>query len=363
MARSAFGLALIAGLASIAASQLRHADGASPANQATTHSGAVEPRANTDLEARLDAIVARLASASWDEREAASAELLELPMPEAQPFIVRRLGRRGLDPEQRHRLVEAACRRLLEQPRGAIGISMEPVGAPPGGVRIAAIVPGMPAADVLRIGDIIETINDEPILSSTTLSDLIQKLAPGTPVRLRVQRPVLDGNGRPRRDRDGQTVLQPMEVTMKLGSMEQLEAADRFGRGGIRRSSDVQQRREAEARWLRREFAAEAEFVAFAGRSGEQPPASFVALLADLERAIDRLEQGGDAAGTGGAGHEATLLQVDQALDRLRARQSDPDVSSDDKERFIQVMRRLTRVMARHADLAPIDRLDAAPAR
>lgn len=309
--------------------------------------------AEAPIERRIEQIVERLASQSWEEREAASEELMALPMPEAQGPIIRRLELGGLTPEQRHRLVDAASRRLVEQPRGALGISMDMFGNPFGGVRVSAVIPGMPASEVLRPGDVIETINGQPITSSAVLSDLIQRLAPGTPVRLRIHRPVLDDQGRPRRDRAGQPVSKPLEVTMKLGSMEQLEAieeqlgrVERMGRGGgrgMRRNVDVGQERDAEARWLRREYASEATFVSMVPEPGASVADSFSARLEALELAVQRIEHGNIRGSDG----EELLRGALDGLEALRLRLGEPGVTDVEKQNFSRVLRRLTLVLSR----------------
>ncbi|MBX3354706.1 MAG: PDZ domain-containing protein [Phycisphaeraceae bacterium] len=311
---------------------------------------------SAELERQVDALVDRLASPEWEERESASAALMALPMPEAQPVLLRRLERGGLDPEQRHRLADAACRRLVEQPRGALGISMDIGPQGMSGVRVMGLVPGMPAAEVLRIGDVIEAINDEPILSSQVLSDVVQRLAPGTAVHLRVQRPVLDEQGRPRRDRAGQVVTQAVQVTMRLGSMEQLDANDRMGRerNAFRRSSDVQILREAEARRIRRDFVATATLVPLTSTSRDGPVVemTFAGRLAELERRLDELEDGiwrtrGDAIDA--------LSATAQGLDALQAHMNEESVTDRDRVRLAGALQRLGRLLSRDDLLMPVD--------
>jgi len=318
-------------------------------------SRAVDPA----LVSRVEAIVDRLASPSWAEREAAFQELLALPMPEAQGPIEARLRRGELDPEQRHRLVDAASRRLVEQPRGALGISMDTMRGGFAGVRVAALVPGMPAASVLRIGDVIETINDQPILSSAILSDIVQRLAPESTVRMRILRPVLDEKGRARRDRGGQVVSQPLEVSMRLGSMEQLNSADRLGRTGTRAGSDVQLSREMAARQLRREHASKASLVRVAGADAPVSMATFTAYLNELERTLVGLENSDIRSRP-----EATtaLLETARRINELSRRQSEPDVSDRDRQRLATVYRRLALLLSDDRAPTPIDRLEPAPA-
>lgn len=312
------------------------------------------------LERRVESIVERLGSPEWQVRETASSELMALPMPEAQAPIVARLERGDLDPEQRHRLVDAASRRLIEQPRGAIGISMDGMRGAIGGVRVAAIVPGMPAAEVLRVGDVIETINDQPILSSAILSDIVQRLAPETAVRIRVQRPVLDEKGRPRRDRNGLIVSQPLDLLMRLGSMEQLDNADRAGRGGIRANSDVQMMREQTARQIRREFAARATMVQLEGLADDSDAGSFASSLQQLERMLGEMEGGGlrtrpDAA--------SVLQQAAQRVENLHRLTRDSELTDRDRQRLALVLQRLATLLSDDSMMAPIDRLDPRPAR
>lgn len=314
----------------------------------------------TDLERTLDSIIERLASPEWSVRESASAELLALPMPEAQQPIVRRLQLGGLSPEQRHRLVDAASRRLLEQPRGAIGISMDGLPNAVGGVRVSALVPGMPAVQVLRVGDVIEAINDQPIVTRQTLSEIVQGLKPGTPIRMRVQRPVLDEQGRARRDRDGKPVSQPVDVTLRLGSMDDLDAVDRGdrpdrgARGGFRATSEVQLLREAEAKWIRREFGSRTNVVRFDGAPTEVTTSTFAGRLGELERQLDQLEA---SAWRDRSDAVELLSAAARGIDALEERMQDDGVTDRDRQRMAEALQRLARILSRNGAEAPFDRL------
>lgn len=56
------------------------------------------------------------------------------------------------------------------------------------GVQVVRILPGTPAADVLRPGDVIRSIDGATVAVETDLREAIEDAAAGTPLRLQVQR-------------------------------------------------------------------------------------------------------------------------------------------------------------------------------
>lgn len=336
MARSALLVTLAGAMVILGGwSAWRPIDAAAPAAGETVG----WPGRAESLEVRIESMVDRLASPEWSVREAAYEELLALPMPEAQPFLVDRLERGGLDPEQRHRLVDVACRRLTEQQRGALGIRMGWIrGGRVEGMRVDALVPGLPAIKVLRVGDIIEQVNDEPLLDRDSLGEIVQSLKPGTSVRLRVARPVLDETGRPRRDRNGLPVTRPIDVSLKLASMDELEAAEaamaeQGEMGAMRnmRSNRVQHEREITARIVRQEVIGPAATVV------RLPPVpegargvAFTALLSELERSLRELE----LVDRSSSESEELIRTTARAIELLRIRERESGVTAQDRRRL-----------------------------
>lgn len=127
--------------------------------------------------------VARLSDESFALRETASAALRSSPVPNEVLMAV--LDREDLKPEQRHRLLRVLKLRIHQQPRGAVGIRMSPGR---GGVLINELVPGLPAEKVLRVGDTIVMINDIVVRENSELVGVVQRLVPGTLIRMTVLR-------------------------------------------------------------------------------------------------------------------------------------------------------------------------------
>lgn len=295
----------------------------------------------------LDALVARLESNDWREREDATEAIVSLAPVNTNDRIRERLARDDLSTEQRHRLLDALCRRIVERPRGAIGITMDSMRRDGRGVRVVDLVRGMPAAEVLRVGDVIEHINDEPIRNSEELATVVQEMKPGTSVRLRVQRPVRDAQGRPRRDGAGETITEPVELTIQLGSMEQLEQGERFAGNPVRVQTMVLREREMEAARLRNRFAAPGSLVQVDGAAAAPRFTNFAALLERVEDAIDRAESEDQPATV------AQLEEVLRGIETLRGRLGDPSVTERDRERLAISMRRASLLLSRSIDAQP----------
>lgn len=294
----------------------------------------------------LEALVDRLGSQEWREREQASEALVALADSSTNERIRARLLRNDLSTEQRHRLVDAVCRRIVERPRGAIGITMDSMRRRQDGVRVVDLVRGMPAAEVLRVGDVIDHINDTPIGNSQELAELIQEMKPGAAVRLRVQRPVKDAQGRARRDDAGQTITEPVDLTITLGSMEQLEQGERFGVGAVRVQTAVIREREEEAARLRARFGAPGGMVRVEGIVAAPSFTTFASLLDRIDSEIDRVEDRELIA-------VGDLEEALRGIETLRGRLGDPSVTERDRERLAMSMRRVAMLLSRSADARP----------
>jgi len=294
----------------------------------------------------LEALVAKLGAPEWEEREQATEAIIALSGSDVNERLKARLEREDLDPEQRHRLVDALCRRITERPRGAIGITMDTMRRDGRGVRVSDLVRGMPAMEVLRVGDVIERINEIPVRTSEELAAVVQEMTPGTPVRLRVQRPVRDDQGRPRRDALGEAISTPIELTMQLGSMEQLEQRERFGMNSVRVQTQVQREREREAALHRARFGGPSQVVRVAGVEAQRMGTTFAGLLEFVERSLDESE----------TDESVSLGRLEEALrgiELLKARLGDPSVTDQDRERLAITMRRAALLFSRAADTMP----------
>ena len=164
------------------------------------------------------AMVERLGDESFERREEAEAILLNRRIPLVEMLAI--LQRDTLGAEQRQRLLRIASRQVTSIPRGALGIRMETAREAGDGVVVSGFVAGMPAEDVLEIGDRIVTIEGVPTPTSVELISAVQSRLPGEVLRLEVVRRGDDG------------VARNETVDLVLGSVEQLGQApgDPFAR-------------------------------------------------------------------------------------------------------------------------------------
>ena len=205
--------------------------------------------ARVRIDARVRRLVQQLDHAEYDQRQAATVQLQELDVDRKQFYAL--LNNEPLTIEQRHRIINIVRYRLVEAPRGALGISMMSGNIPgnprnPGnGVRVTGLVPGMPAERVLQIDDRITHIDGRPIESSGQLVDLVQGKRPGDTIELTVMRQEQDENAA------GDAATETMQVDLVLGSTRTIEEREAAGRGQLTRSD----RREQEAEDVLRRFA------------------------------------------------------------------------------------------------------------
>ena len=181
-------------------------------------------------EARLR--IDRLGAEDWATRERATAELLTLRVPEE--CLLAALLDGELDLEQRARLVGVLSRRVLEAPRGAVGIRMRRNLGNEFGVVVEAVIPGMPGEKHLRPGDRIRTIDGRPIRTSDDLTTIVQGRVPGDLLRFTIERRVLDERGAIQLGPNGKPVIEQLDLEFPLGSVEELDRS-----GGVTVSSRV----------------------------------------------------------------------------------------------------------------------------
>ncbi len=172
----------------------------------------------------IDAELLRLAHAVGSEEfalraSARSALVARKPTPDE---LMALLLRRDLNMEASNALVAILRERILTAPRGALGIRMEGMAVREKGVRISGLVPGMPGEKALIVGDVVASVNDEPLLDRNDLIRVVQSLAPGVEVKLVVHRTERDAKGHPLVDAEGIEVTKLIDVALRLGSTDDL---------------------------------------------------------------------------------------------------------------------------------------------
>lgn len=184
-------------------------------------------------------LVDQLDGPEFAERAWATRKLIDLRIDDNQLLAV--LHRGELSAEQNHRLLFVMRQRLLNTPRGALGIRMdaarpvlpqnlqqhlpdadEPAPAALPGVLVLEVIPGMPAEGILRAGDRITHIDNTPVQISDDLIDLVQTRRPGDTIHMTVLRPKRDGQGRFINDAPDRADHDQVKLQIILGSVEKL---------------------------------------------------------------------------------------------------------------------------------------------
>jgi hypothetical protein len=198
--------------------------------------------------------VAALDDPSFERREAASDRLRSRAIQDAEIWAV--LDRGGLAPESHERLLEVACRRALERPRGALGVRMG--SSPPNrpGIIVQATIPGLPADRVLLPGDLVRRIDGQPMIRSSDMVAVLQMHPPGHEVLLEVVRNQRDAANRVLVGPEGQPLERVMEFRVALGDADLLDQADPVAPGMLRNTNPVMQQRRMLVRVIQERFAA-----------------------------------------------------------------------------------------------------------
>ena len=197
------------------------------------------------LEPRLETLVEQLRSPSWSIRDQATRALRANPFSNEQ--LLAAMRQFELDPEQRSRLLTILSRRILDAPSGAIGIRMNSVAGALDGVQVEAVIEGMPAAGLLKAGDLITEIDEKPVRRSTDLTAIVQSKLPGDLITVVLQRMRIDEDGEFLLDADGQIRRERVEVRFALGSIDTLDSDG----GNVVRSSSVRSSRARLRGWTR----------------------------------------------------------------------------------------------------------------
>lgn len=184
---------------------------------------------------------------AWTVREVASRGLL-VPAVDDNVLLAA-LSQLELTTEQRARLVRIAVRRVLDAPRGALGIRMRRGAMREGGVTVEALIQGMPAADVLEVGDRVTAIDGTVIQTSEDLTWVVQSKLPGDEIVVDVSRRLPERNGQLQVDADGRPLTEELRLRFALGSVAQLDP-----QGGVSDSMRVLNRRNEFAVQIRIRF-------------------------------------------------------------------------------------------------------------
>lgn len=220
--------------------------------------------ASVNVTAQVMALVARLDHPCYREREAATQALQDGRDNQRQLYAV--LAQEALSAEQRHRLLAVVRQRLLNTPRGALGISMlfeQPDANQPGGSVIMDLLPGLPAERVLQRGDRITHVDGNPLNARNDLIHRVQARRPGDEVQLVVNRVRRDGDGRPLWNEARQPEYETLEIGIVLASAELLR--DRAGNSPPGTSA-VEQVRLIEAQHAAQLFAPRPKLIRFRDR-------------------------------------------------------------------------------------------------
>ena len=170
--------------------------------------------------AELRRLVGQLDAPAYDVREEAmgrlssgACDLLHLCALLADP---------GLTAEQRHRLMLILFEQLLESPRGAVGIRVNPARHHMEGIVVQDLLPGLPAEQVLLVGDRLTRLNGELLETWDEFVIAVQHRPPGELVQFTIERPVRNENGDLVRDEAGQPARDTKQVELVLGSADLL---------------------------------------------------------------------------------------------------------------------------------------------
>ncbi len=190
----------------------------------------VDRLAGVQPDPRVRAWVADLGSEEPARREAATTALLDQSLPDEQVWLQLARPPEPLGAEAHARLIEVCRSRIIDAPRGALGIQMAGRFGDENGVTVTALIPNMPARKVLRAGDRIVALDGRPVRNSNELSGIVQVKRPGQRIKVTVMRGERDELGRVRGGPDGKPVETRLELEMDVGSRSDLE---RFGDQGL----------------------------------------------------------------------------------------------------------------------------------
>ena len=178
------------------------------------------------VSSEVRALVNQLEHPSFEVREQASRTLIESAPDKMQLYAI--LVQDGsLSAEQRYRILHALRESLVRTPRGALGISMQPMPMNELGqieIRVTDLLPGLPAERVLKVGDRIIQVDDRPLTAFDDLQFRVQSKKPGETVSLTVRRAQLNAEGQEVLDDNNAPAVQTIRIELELGSAELLRS-------------------------------------------------------------------------------------------------------------------------------------------
>jgi len=199
-----------------------------------------------------------LADPSYERREKAMAGLSDRGIPIEQ--LCAALQEPRLTPEQEYRLLMIVRQNLLTAPRGAVGIKVDQRWWPTH-IIIEELIDGLPAAQVLKVGDRITHLQGHELKSWSDFRRTIQSKAPGDVVKMTVLRPlegVVPAGPGPGDD----AKYERKDVEIRLGSAELLVDAET---GLPQRNGDLDRERLSAANEATRRYAPRAMTVKLDG--------------------------------------------------------------------------------------------------
>ena len=299
--------------------------------------------AEVTLLPRLKVLLETLRSPIWSVRDQAMRELASDAFPNEQ--LLAAMRQFDLDSEQRARLLTIMSRRILDAPSGAVGIRMSSGMGAQNGVQIEAVIEGMPAAGLLKAGDLVIQIDEQPVRRRTDLTAIVQSKLPGDLITVVLKRIRIDQNGEFLLDDTGEVRRELVEVRFALGSIDQL-ASDG---GNVVRSSSVRSDRARLVQELLQRFAGEP--VRIEAVSSAMQASEIAARSVDKHPAVIWLTSISVALEQGTLEMSANLrLQIFKRMDSITEPVSEEPVSDEQRmwlervsERYFQIVEEISR--------------------
>jgi hypothetical protein len=349
---------LRAAVTSLTAILLAIAAPASALQRAITSTGEIIPHRNAPvrfalhdfnnvaIDPALQQLVDKLGSSEYAQREQATHELREREFDREQMYAV--LAQQELNAEQRHRLLSVIIERLANTPRGAVGISMRWEGerlGQPGAIIVEQLIPGFDAAHVLELRDRIILVEGNPLFDTNDFGRLVQSMSPGDEVHLTVERVRRHENGGIVVNEDGSLAYDTLQLSVKLGSLEELKS----GPGANRVVQPDGDAINSEIRWALGRFASPRRSIKVKGEmpapSLTQPAYSSV----DAHRDILELRAQIEDFENGMFEDLDVLRQVwNEKLDQLAIAAYQPNISDQEREERMSVMIRFREIISQH---------------
>ena len=205
-------------------------------------------------------LVAKLDDPVFAIREAAMQRLLDWTVDRRQ--ICKMLAGKRLSLEQRHRLLLVLRDDLLNAPRGAIGISVDPLRRRRNEIIVEQLVEGLPAIEVIEPGDHVTHFNGQPTARWDLFVAMIQARKPGDTVTITVQRRVDQEDQGPE-----EPEMRTLQFELVLGSAELLIDP---ATGQVQRNTNLEPARALDAARAADRFGPRPKLIRFRNRSAAE---------------------------------------------------------------------------------------------